>query len=759
MCVLKSIPRRLDQFPLWPLLTGIVGGICFADAFGLEKWALCLLSGLLLSIIFRRTCLWMLWTGFMLGHITHGLTIEKQYEVLQPLSNSSVIHQATLKGVVIDTGKQPFGPYLIKVLKSDSLPTGSRVLLPQPKKRTNVLYYGDIVEGTGQLEHIGATRNPHGFDRAKWLHRQGTNLMFTPYRTLKKTGTSWARIPMRKMAQWRQKIRCNITTGIPSESKEAQLIRAVVLGERPPCTSEMIHDFRESGTLHVFAVSGLHVGMVGAIIAAALWFLRVPRWMMVIGVILGMTIYAGITGLRPPSVRAVVMATVFLSGFLIQRKPSLINSLAVSAIIVLLVDGHQLFTPGFQLSYGVLLAIALATSLWTRVLQPIAEIDPFLPRALLTSRQELILEKRKWFRGSLAVSMAAWMGSAPLMWLHFGIVTPIAIIAGIPLMLIVFCILALAMFSLGLGSLCQPASTMINGLNSKCATATYSMASAFAHIPGGHYYRQPHNDGKKRVIVFDLPYGGGAQLLDIGGGILLDCGRNDTFRRHVMPTLTALRIQPDSLIVSHADSRHSGAMIHCLDYYNIKQTMVPRLDLRSPSYKQFLTQAREKNRNLIVPRTGQVFTIEPDVLLEILHAPAELDGYGRADDTGLVLRLHCHGWRILFTGDAGYETESRLLDSGMNLQADVIVMGRNRNDFTGGLAFYQAVRPKAVISSNADFPHHETIPDHWRHAIQSIGAHIFDQQQTGAVTITMDSDALILTPTLKTTQTLTLTHK
>lgn len=722
----------------------------------MAHWLLVLLVSLLIAVVVRQQFIYLLVAGVLLGYVSHGLSIEKQRIGLLPFEKQPALYNVTIRGVVIDTGKQETGPYLVKVLESKDLPGGSRVLLSLPGQRAESFRYGDIVTGTGKLARVGEMRNPHGFDRARWLHRQGADVIFIPDKNPAFHGVSKWRIPVRTMAEWRGHIRGTITAGIPPGSKQAQLIRAVVLGERPPRTSAMIQDFRESGTLHVFAVSGLHVGMVGVIIAAVLWLLHVPRWVMVTGVVLSMAVYAGVTGMNPPSVRAVIMAAVFLSGFLIQRKPSLINSLAASAVIVLLYDGHQLFTPGFQLSYGVLLAIALATSLWTHILKPLGEFDPFLPRSLLNSWQEFVLEKRRWFRGSLAVSMAAWMGSAPLMWLHFGIITPIAIIAGIPLMVIVFFILALAMLSLAAGSLWQPAGEAVNAMNARFAIATYSLAEAFADVPGGHHYRNPHDDEKHRVIVFDLPYGGGAHYLDMGGGVLLDCGGSSAFHRYVMPTLSALRARPDSLIVSHADAKHSGAMIHCLDYYDVKQALIPRMGLRSPSYRGFLARAGDDGCRLVTPTTGQFFQIEPGVKLETLHAPAELDGDGRADDTGLVLRLHCHGWRVLFTGDAGYLTEERLLRSGIDLHADIIVMGRNRDDFTSSPAFCRAVQPKAVISTNASFPHNESIPEAWKKRLNEEGIHLFDQLQTGAVTITMDADTLTLTPTLKTTSPLTL---
>ena len=772
MFVPKTLSRLLSTFPLWSLLLGFLVGIFLADSFaqyfGTIPWFVAAGLAMIIALIARRQVITFIVVGCILGNGIHGLNMDRQNTWIGAADEGRLAGQCTLTGTIIDTGPRQDGPYLLKISQLSPatknthppLPraNGIRVMLTQSFRSRKAYHYGDILEISGKLGMVKPMRNPHGFDRPMWLYRQGVTLTITPQTPITHTGVSLVHRPIRTMASWRLDLRQKMTAGLDPDSEEAQLIRAVVLGERPPRPSEMIEDFRDSGTLHVFAVSGLHVGMVGTIIGSLLWFLRVPRWMLISGIILGMAIYAGITGLRPPSVRAVIMASVFLSGFLIRRQPSLINSLAASAIAVLLWDSHQLFTPGFQLSYGVLLALALGSAMWMRVLRPMAELDPFMPRLLLTPWQERILNWRKWLRNSLSVSLAAWMGSAPLMWIHFGIITPIAIIAGIPLMLLVFCILALAMVSITAATIWTPAGETLNHINAFIAKTTYTTASTFARIPSGHWHKTPKRPEKGQIIVFDIPYGGGANFIDIGGGILLDSGRGDLFLRHVLPTLTSLQASPDSFIVSHADSKHSGGMGISLDQFHPHQALIPRTDLLSKSYREFLEKAKHSDCQLIIPHSGQLLPIEPGVHLEILHAPVELAGNGRADDTGLVIRLHWHGWKILFTADAGYITETRLLDSGLDLRADVIISGRNRDDFTGHENFYRAVSPKVIISSNCHFPEGESIPPGWFTTTKALGITTFDQALSGAITLTIDEGKLVLTPMLDTADPFTISH-
>jgi len=129
-----------------------------------------------------------------------------------------------------------------------------------------------------------------------------------------------------------------------------------------------------------------------------------------------------------------------------------------------------------------------------------------------------------------------------------------------------------------------------------------------------------------------------------------------------------------------------------------------------------------------------------------------------ADDAGLITRLHWNDWKILFVGDAGILTEFQLLESGKNLTADIIVMGRHSDDISGHPEFIRAVNPQIIISSNADFPFSERIPASWKKQISAQGVTLIDQKLSGGITITLKNNELTLTPTLSTMHPIQLKH-
>jgi predicted membrane metal-binding protein len=168
---------------------------------------------------------------------------------------------------------------------------------------------GALITARGDFLPLPKARNAGEFDRSAWLRSQGVIAVFQAGKldTQVETGR-WAALG----AQIRHGFRDRVTAGLPVDSREAQVIRAVVIGEQPPDADALIAAFRNSGTLHAFSVSGLHVAMVGSIGWFVLGWLGVPRrWAVVVllPLIFG---YSWITGNSAPAVRSAWMAAVFL---------------------------------------------------------------------------------------------------------------------------------------------------------------------------------------------------------------------------------------------------------------------------------------------------------------------------------------------------------------------------------------------------------------------------------------------------------------
>jgi ComEC/Rec2-related protein len=594
---------------------------------------------------------------------------------------------------------------------------------------------GSVVTAHGNFGPLPEARNPGEFDRAAWLRKQGIAAVFhAEWDDTLETGR-WAALG----ARIRHGFRDRVTAGLPQDSQEANVIRAVVIGEPPPDADALIAAFRNSGTLHVFSVSGLHVAMVGSIGWLLLSWAGVPRRQAVLFLLPLMFGYSWITGNSAPAVRSAWMAAVFLGAFVFRRRPDLLNALGAVLLGAMLWDGQLLFQAGVQLSYGVVAAIAVGSALTSRAFAAMAAPEPYLPNQLMTRWQAFCLKQRRNLAQSLGVSLAAALGSAPLTAFHFGLVTPISLLANLVLVPLVFLLLCIALAAVALSPI-APLSRTVNRLNGLVANASVSSARLFAAVPGGHF--RVGRPVPPMLLVYDLPHGAGAACFTGGsdGAVLIDCGDRQSFKRSVMPSLRQLGIEPDAVVLSHPDGGHLGGGAPVWEAFPIQQALVPVALAHSPAFQSWIHEGPNAGVRIRQAMPSDSLGFPDGAKLEILHAPEPRAVNGIADERVAVFKLHWRGWKFLLTSDAGMGTEKKLLDAGIDLSADVIISGRHRTDLTLCDAFLNAVHPQVIIASNASFPAEEKLAPTQVAYWTSRGIQVLDQGVTGGVSARVGAD-------------------
>lgn len=189
------------------------------------------------------------------------------------------------------------------------------------------------------------------------------------------------------------------------------LFKALFLGDREGLPEELYENFQKTGSLHLLALSGLHVGILYLFILGLLFFVRDKRvkFGVVSFVILGYLFFAGP---GPSLLRASLMLIVFSLSEVLDREIRPLNIMALSAIIILFFDPEALFSLSFQLSYLALLGIFI---IGNRLSEWLA---PFIPSFLLKP---------------IAFSVSAQIATAPLVLSSFGVLYPGGIIAALVL--------------------------------------------------------------------------------------------------------------------------------------------------------------------------------------------------------------------------------------------------------------------------------------------------------------------------------------
>src|SRR5205809_5024854 len=296
-----------------------------------------------------------------------------------------------------------------------------------------------------------------------------------------------------------------LTRGLENAPEVQAFLSGIVLGLRHQAPEDIEEPFQQTGTLHLFAVAGLHVGIVATLLWMAATLARLSRKTAAAIIIPLLFFYAAVTGLHVSSVRAATMASILLGGLFFDRKVFVLNSLAAAAFFLLCWNTNQLFSTGFQLSFAVVGAIILLADPLFGFLQRWGAPDPFLPRSLLRGQRRLMHVGFEWLCRGASVSLAAWIGSLPFILWYFHIVTPISLFANLVVVPIAFFILAIALLSLLSTPLLTWLAVIFNNANWLLAQLVLGIVQLFAQIPGGHFYVEqlhwPENLAAKITVL------------------------------------------------------------------------------------------------------------------------------------------------------------------------------------------------------------------------------------------------------------------
>ncbi len=279
---------------------------------------------------------------------------------------------------------------------------------------------------------------------------------------------------------------------------EGGLATALLTGERGRLSTGLVEAFRSAGLSHILAISGLHVSLIGgaAMMASVSAIGRRSRFYLAVPVVV-VVAYAALAGFAPPVTRAMIMFLAFIVGKLLGRGSHMLPAIALAAAVMVLVEPLALASLSFQLSFAAVLGIALVA----RRLDLFAEVSS---GGVTTGQRNSILSRlRRFLTGSLVVSIAATLATAPLVAIHFDAVPiwgPVATLLVLPALpiLIVSSLLASAASALA------PDSVAFIVAVPAILAAKYSIlvADSIARIPPG-----PLSTGSLGVLFAFIYYG------------------------------------------------------------------------------------------------------------------------------------------------------------------------------------------------------------------------------------------------------------
>ncbi len=257
---------------------------------------------------------------------------------------------------------------------------------------------GQRVEILASLRLPRNFNNPGQFDYVSYLERQDVVLVGTIKNALLVTlqAAGQGSFLSRQVRHLRARMLSRLDSTFAKQGEVSGILKALLLGDRSSLSPTVEDSFQATGLYHVLVISGQHVAIVAALLFSVFRLVRLPPSVTAILTAAALVLYAALTEGQPSVVRATAMTCVFLLVLWFDRDRSLLNSLAISAWSLLLLDPFWIFDPGFQLSFVAVLAIALValpwlqrwTQPWRFALRQIdnVDLDSHYPPALVDFR-------------------------------------------------------------------------------------------------------------------------------------------------------------------------------------------------------------------------------------------------------------------------------------------------------------------------------------------------------------------------------------
>ncbi|RJP23520.1 MAG: DNA internalization-related competence protein ComEC/Rec2 [Candidatus Abyssobacteria bacterium SURF_5] len=643
---------------------------------------------------------------------------------------------------------------------------------------------GDQVEVFGKLRLLKGFKNPGVFDYERYMHRRG---IYTRMSARGPDAVSLVeRIDLSSPAGWRYFLRRQASV-ILSDSvwtkETTAFLSAILLGDRDLLTDEMKDWFKQTGTFHILAISGLHVGLVYLLVSVGLTSLRFDRkWRTALALLIVWS-YALITGAGVPVMRASLMLTLVLAGYLLDREGDFLTAVAAAAFVLFLMDPLSIDDVSSQLSFTAVILLCVSEPLFSGRLYP--ALQERFPWALSPILHKLVV--------TLYASVIVGIGLTPIVAYHFNqvsLVFPFANLLVVPLLsfLLAFGFATLAVGSISIQAAAVPGfgAEIISQIMFGIVRFFSGLPFSFARIGSPPYWvlvltmlgiliawwrtgwrrklvvfgccaavgimsassGRLLSDGVFRMTVFDV---GEADSCFIESPerktMLVDCGFStpslDCGEQLIAPFLWRKNIRKiDTLVLTHPDADHYGGAGFILEHFKVGKLLLPDIAQWPPAFLEIVERARERGIRIEYAAAGDVFEVDSVTRAEVLN-PSKSVSQKRysTNEISLVMRISCGDFSFLLAGDAEEGSLRDMQNCGKTLRSTILKVPHHGLASSFSRPFMQQVEPELAIISGRAFRVNDSIQRRIiRYAPYS--GRVLATERDGAVVIEILNDSL-----------------
>lgn len=742
-----------------------------------NNWLLLLISGLAFGF------------SWALGH-AHWMMSQRlmpQYEGVDLVIEGQIISLPVSPSKVSNTKQYHFGhqrirfdfkPSKVSHAKPISLnsadTTSPHIALAKFPQRIRLSWYrptstvqaGQFWRFTVRLKRPYGLLNPGGFDYASWLYQQRIQAKGSIRNTINnqilKMNTS-SSILLDFTLDLRQTILNKLSAELDIGEHSSFILHAtqsLILGYRGGLDAAQWRTFQRTGTIHLMAISGLHIGLVAALVYGLVGFLwrRLGRGCLVlpapqiaaIAALLAATLYALLAGFTIPTQRALVMLSVAMLHIIFKRSPLLASkTIGLALVLVLLFDPLAVLAQGFWLSFLAVSLIIYLIQLGRNVNMISDDLDKYGIERIGVEKSAIHKAIQKAWISILKFGRIQWaltIAMFPLVLFFYqssSLVSPFANFVAIPaISLCVVPLMFLATFFLFINttianfifklvdyvySLLWQFLELLSGW--QYATVELSIASLWALLscyiaiilwlcvkgtpmrwlamvlvlPILFYSFTSIKEGEAIVTVLDVGQGLSAVVQTKDHTLVFDTGPKysenfDTGRAVVVPYLRQIgRSSIDTFIISHGDNDHIGGFSSIASMLPIKRVLSSVPDSIPQSISKNFTSGSEYE--IMACHVGQNWQYD-GVEFAILSPIGVTDAENGHDENNqsCVLKVTTQFGRVLISGDIERETESYLYHAmPKKLAAEILVVPHHGSNTSSLAGFIKAVAPRYAI--------------------------------------------------------------
>lgn len=668
---------------------------------------------------------------------------------------------------------------------------------------------GDTLEIYGHLSSPTTSKNPDDFDASfYWRTRRVLAVLRvqSPDAFVVQKSSLFSLSPF-SLARLFESIRRDAQKNLQYylTEKASPFAGAALLGFREDVDEETNRTLLETGTMHILAISGLHISLIAGSLFIFCRAFRLSVRQSVLLLIVFIVLYFFLTDRRPPAFRASLLVLLVCYGLFFNRRLIAINTLSATALIVLICNPSDLFQFGTQLSF-----LATSVFLWLPKTANIFRVKKITPidlhhsswrLAFLLGVRILFLPFFRLFLISFCISLI----SLPLVLSRIHLITPVALLVN-PLLWIPLSIGLLSSLATMLFAWIFPPLAYLTGWSASWAfSLLQDLLDLFHQLPGAYcwfpapplwwtlgfyvpillltffpairpqrrfifagllfwcligwnygYFRDAIRTQNDQLEIDVLSVGHGASTLILtpeNKVLLYDAGCFSRPQIGADVTSRALwgkgKTRIDAIILSHSDTDHFNAVPILAERFTIGAVYVsPYMFLKDNPAIDYLAETLKKYQiPICLVGQGDSINIDSNVQLSVLHPPKNNmeEDWESVDtnSTSLVLLLEHRGFRTLFSGDLEKKNDS--LDVPFleysPTHCPILLVPHHGGQSTLTESLLKWTTPQILLISGGRFTFKEEVIEQFRDA----GYTVFHTMLDGRIRVIVDQSGIELT--------------